>query len=86
MSSNVVTLRPLATDNRRRAAEREARVRFVRARRALCWTLEQAAAWLMCSVDAVCLWESGKRRVPAWALVAIEARAGELQVPERRAA
>lgn len=70
--SKLRLLRPAATDERRKAAELESRVRFIRARRGRGWSQEQCSQWLGVSLDAVQLWERGKRRVPAWALVAIE--------------
>ncbi len=64
-------LAPASTDERRKAAETSARVKTIRGRRARGETQEQFALWLGCSVDAVQLWESGKRRVPGWVLEAI---------------
>lgn len=75
MTAKLVTLLPRSTDERRRAAETAARVSLIRERRARGWTHEQLAQWLGCSVDAVQLWESGKRRVPGWALKALESEA-----------
>lgn len=59
--------------DRRSQFETEARVRFVRARRELGLTILQAAEACGCSPDAIEQWIGGKRRVPAWALVALEA-------------
>jgi len=56
----------------RRLAESASRIRFIRARRSLGWSQLRASQELRVSVDAVELWERGKRRLPAWALVAIE--------------
>lgn len=83
-ASNVVTLRPASTDVRRQWLV-EARVRFLRARR-LIGSQALVAALLAVSVDAVQLWERGLRRVPAWALVAVEELVQQIQVPARRAA
>lgn len=71
-SSKVATLTVRSTDERRVAAETSCRVKLIRHRRARAWTHEQLAAWLGCSVDAVQLWESGKRRVPGWPVEALE--------------
>lgn len=60
-----------STDERRKAGETSARVKLIRERRLRGWTHEQLAQWLGCSVDAVQLWESGKRRVPGWPLEAL---------------
>lgn len=71
-------LRPLqkaSPENVRALAEHEARVRFIRARRALGLSQTAIAIKLGCSVDSVELWERGKVRVPAWALVAAEKKA-----------
>ena len=72
------TIRPLAKvspENVRSLAEQEARMRFIRARRALGLSQTAIALELGCSVDSVELWERGKVRVPAWALVAAERKA-----------
>ncbi|HVJ13853.1 MAG TPA: helix-turn-helix domain-containing protein [Polyangiaceae bacterium] len=69
---NLRLLPPAATDERRRAAETESRVRFIRARRAQGWTHAECAGWLGVSVDAVQLWERGKRRLPSWVLLLVE--------------
>ena len=62
-----------STANCPEAWENAARVRFRRARNAIGLTQEQVSHRLLCSVDAVQRWESGSRRIPAWALVALEA-------------
>lgn len=71
--AKLLTLRSGSTDERRKAGETSARVKLIRERRARAWTHEQLALWLGCSVDAVQLWESGKRRVPAWPLEVLSA-------------
>lgn len=69
----LLTLLGCSTDERRKAGETSARVKLIRGRRARGETQEQFALWLGCSVDAVQLWESGKRRVPAWPLEVLSA-------------
>lgn len=72
---HVLVMRPIAKaspENVRSLAEREARVRFIRARRARGLSQVACAQRLGCSVDSVELWERGKSRVPAWALVELE--------------
>ncbi len=75
MTAKLRLVPALPTDNRRQAGEVGARLRVIRGRRARGETHEQFARWLGCSVDAVQLWESGKRRVPGWVLVALESEA-----------
>lgn len=72
MGANVFTLSGTSPDERRRQAETASRVRFIRARRANGWTQLACSQWLGVSVDAVELWERGKRRVPGWALCLVE--------------
>lgn len=71
--AKLLTLRSGSTDERRKGWETSARVKVIRQRRARCETQEQLALWLGCSVDAVQLWETGKRRVPGWVLEALDA-------------
>jgi DNA-binding XRE family transcriptional regulator len=67
----LLTLRSGSTDECRKGWETSARIKVIRQRRARAWTQEQLALWLGCSVDAVQLWETGKRRVPGWVLEAL---------------
>ena len=60
-----------ATDDLRAKALTSSRVRFLRARR-LVGSQEAAARLLGASVDSIQLWERGKARIPAWALVLVE--------------
>lgn len=80
MKHKLRTLSPCSTGNRRQAGERNVRVWLIRERRARGWTQERLAQWLGCSVDAVQLWESGRRRVPGWAVAALEGLRGQLQI------
>jgi DNA-binding transcriptional regulator YiaG len=75
MDSKLGLLAKASPENVRGLAEQEARVRFIRARRALGLSQTAIAIELGCSVDSVELWERGKVRVPAWALVAAERKA-----------
>lgn len=73
-------LRTTPTGAPREAGEREARRRFRVARESLGLTQLAAAYALGVGATSVEDWERGAARLPAWALVALEARA------ERRAA
>jgi hypothetical protein len=77
MVPNLRTASTAAPADLRKAWETAARVRFVRSRRALGLSQGGAAALIHASVDAVERWESGRCRVPAWALVALEDRLRE---------
>ncbi len=63
--TNIVPLRPRAANNRGAALDAAVRVAFVRGIRARGWTLDQVARETCYSRQAVCLWLSGKRRIPA---------------------
>lgn len=70
-------LRPLVTcapGETRGTYEREARGRFIAARRALGLSQLGAAARLEVDRSTVEDWERGAARVPAWALLAVEQR------------
>ncbi len=56
----------------REASEREASARFIAARQALGWSQLAASMRLGVARSAVENWERGERRVPLWALVALE--------------
>lgn len=76
MTGKVLPLRPAALVDRR-ACEREA-VRRFRASRMLIGS--QLAASQAIGVDpaTVANWEAGRKRVPAWALVAVEGLAADV--------
>ena len=66
---------PTCREETRRQNELDARLRIVRFWKDNNRHTELVASICGCSVDAVEKWISGERRVPGWALVAIERRA-----------